>query len=136
MKFLIFLICVNLYFCFIRFNKYENEFPKESSSKHHLTLEEFDKLMSKFSEAWKKFKETGLNNLNDNIYSENKLNENIFSDDNNDSTSCLLPKERTIEILKNLDKNYYNNDNPSDEIRFIFGNCNPIILIHRMFLTR
>lgn len=139
-KFLIFLVCFNLYFCFIRFDHHEDDSTENSKPINHINFEEFDKIMlnSEFSKAWKRFKETGetesiSDKSIDNIYLKNKLNENIFSEDNNDNDTCLLSKEKTIEILQKLGEH---NDNPSDEVRFIFGNCNPVILIPGMLSTK
>ena len=140
-KFLIFISCLNLFFCFIRFDNQEEDSTKNPPPKKQLTYEELDKIMSnsEFSKAWKRFKETGRTEsipykTNDNTYSKNKLNENIFSDDKNENDSCLLSKEKTKEILRKIGQ--YNDEEPSDEIRFIFGNCNPVILIPGMLSTK
>ena len=140
-KFLIFISCLNLFFCFIRFDNQEEDSTKNPPPKKQLTYEELDKIMSnsEFSKAWKRFKETGSTesipyNKNDNKYSKNKLNENIFSEDKNENDSCLLSKEKTKEILRKIGQ--YNDEEPSDEIRFIFGNCNPVILIPGMLSTK
>ena len=140
-KFLIFISCLNLFFCFIRFDNQEDDSTKNPPPKKQLTYEELDKIMSnsEFSKAWKRFKETGRTEsipykTNDNTYSKNKLNENIFSDDKNENDSCLLSKEKTKEILRKIGQ--YNDEEPSDEIRFIFGNCNPVILIPGMLSTK
>ena len=140
-KFLIFISCLNLFFCFIRFDNQEDDSTKNPPPKKQLTYEELDKIMSnsEFSKAWKIFKETGRTEsipykTNDNTYSKNKLNENIFSDDKNENDSCLLSIEKTKEILRNIGQ--YNDEEPSDEIRFIFGNCNPVILIPGMLSTK
>ena len=140
-KFLIFISCLNLFFCFIRFDNQEEDSTKNPPPKKQLTYEELDKIMSnsEFSKAWKRFKETGSTesipyNENDNKYSKNKLNENIFSEDKNENDSCLLSKEKTKEILRKIGQ--YNDEEPSDEIRFIFGNCNPVILIPGMLSTK
>ena len=140
-KFLIFISCLNLFFCFIRFDNQEDDSTKNPPPKKQLTYEELDKIMSnsEFSKAWKRFKETGSTesipyNKNDNKYSKNKLNENIFSEDKNENDSCLLSKEKTKEILRKIGQ--YNDEEPSDEIRFIFGNCNPVILIPGMLSTK
>ena len=140
-KFLIFISCLNLFFCFIRFDNQEDDSTKNPPPKKQLTYEELDKIMSnsEFSKAWKRFKETGRTEsipykTNDNTFSKNKLNENIFSDDKNENDSCLLSKEKTKEILRKIGQ--YNDEEPSDEIRFIFGNCNPVILIPGMLSTK
>ena len=141
-KIIIFITFLNLYFCLINIDKKEDDSQKTSLPKKHLTFDEFDKIMlnSEYGKAWENFKETRkpepiLDEPFDIVYSNNQLKDKILTEDNNDTDSCLLSKEKTIEILKGIDKNY-NDNNPSDEIRFIFGNCNPIILIPGMLSTK
>ena len=141
-KIIIFITFINLYFCLINIDKKEDDSQKTSLPKKHLTFDEFDKIMlnSEYGKAWENFKETRkpepiLDEPFDIVYSNNQLKDKILTEDNNDTDSCLLSKEKTIEILKGIDKNY-NDNNPSDEIRFIFGNCNPIILIPGMLSTK
>ena len=150
-KILIFIICLNLFNCLINFD--ENlEDNYEKPRKKITSFEEFDKIMSnsEFSKAWENFKisEFNLGGINDNNYNfessqeipNSKINQNLYTEENknninndNDNATCLLSKEETNEYLKQIGKY---EENPSNEIRFIFGKCNPIILVPGMLSTK
>ena len=143
-EFLIFIICFNLIFSFIKLD----EKPKDSSkaTKQNLSFEEFDQIMSnsEFSKAWEKFRddvfknggsETKFNEPLDGINTKDAKPKTLFAANADDNTNeCLLSKEETAEIIKNKTGKEFND--VSDEARFIFGKCNPIILVPGMLSTK
>lgn len=48
--------------------------------------------------------------------------------------NCLLDKETAVEILKS--KYGINNKNPDDNLRFILGRCNPVLLVPGVYATK
>ena len=142
-KILIFIICFNFFFSFIILDENSKESNKNIKKKT-LTFEEFDQLMSnsEFSNAWKKYRkkfkygetEDLLEEPIEDNYLEENINKATFSDLNDESESCLLPKEETSKILK--DELQIEDNDPSDDVRFIFGRCNPIILVPGMLSTK
>ena len=142
-KFLIFIICFNILFCFITLEEKSNVFSKESSKKS-LSFQEFDEIMSntEFSKAWEKFryimKNGGSEAIFDQPFEDIDINdekyETNFSDIDDQTDECLLSKEETTNILS---KQFGIVDNdPADDVRFIFGKCNPVILIPGMLSTK
>ena len=140
--FIILFISFNFLNCLITLEeKYQNS---SDSPTKYLTFKEFDRIMSnsKFHKAWKKFRNTVENGEDEDTYEENNedinfeddINKATFSELNDEPSSCLLSKEETKEIIKN--KLGIEDDNPSDEARFIFGKCNPIILVPGMLSTK
>jgi hypothetical protein len=110
----------------------------------------FDEIMSnsEFSKAWENFKKTtnggkeAINNednfdpLFDNPkyeMSQNKFSAENDGENNNENAECLLSKEEAIEYLKQIGKN---DQNITDDVRFIFGKCNPVILVPGMLSTK
>ena len=144
----------NLLFSILSFNAIyslitlnENNKPLKLSG----TFKELDFIMSnsEFNKAWEKVRNNIKNEeINPELQKEfedikpeelknkeNNLNidkESILGSSNLDS--CLLSKEETTDILKNK----YNivEDNPKEEIRFILGKCNPVVLIPGMLSTK
>ena len=105
-EFLIFIICFNLIFSFIKLG----EKPKDSSKakKQNLSFEEFDQIMSnsEFSKAWEKFRDVFKNGGSESIFNEplDGINTNdaksktLFAANADDNTNeCLLSKEETTE---------------------------------------
>ena len=150
-KFVIFIICLNLFNCLITFDE-SLEDSHQKPRKKIATFEEFDKIMSnsEFSKAWEIFKISefnghGINNDNYNFESSQEntkyeMNQELFTKENDinndndkDNATCLLSKEETNEYLSRIGKY---EENPSDEIRFIFGKCNPVILVPGMLSTK
>ena len=150
-KFVIFIICLNLFNCLITFDE-SLEDSHQKPRKKIATFEEFDKIMSnsEFSKAWENFKISefnghGINNDNYNFESSQEntkyeMNQELFTKENDinndndkDNATCLLSKEETNEYLSKIGKY---EENPSDEIRFIFGKCNPVILVPGMLSTK
>ena len=142
-EFLNFIICFNLIFSFIKLG----EKPKDSSTtaKKSLSFEEYDQIMSnsEFSKAWEKFRdvlkyggdESIINEPMDSINTNDAKLNTLFAAANDDNTNeCLLSKEETAEIIKN--KTGIEVNETSDEARFIFGKCNPIILVPGMLSTK
>ena len=142
-KFLSFIICFNLIFSFITLGEKPKNSPKEPPKKN-ISFEEFDQIMSnsEFSKAWEKFRdvlkygrsESIFNQPMDDLDINDEKYEAMFSDNEENTNECLLSKEETIDIIKN--KIGMNDNDPSDEARFIFGKCNPIILIPGMLSTK
>ena len=142
-KFLNFIICFNLIFSFITLGEKSHSSLKEPP-KQDLTFEEFDQIMSnsEFSKAWEKFRdvlkyggsESIFNQPIEDINIKDEKHETIFSDNDDKTNECLLSKEETTNIIKKTTG--IEDTDPSDEVRFIFGKCNPIILIPGMLSTK
>ena len=59
----------------------------------------------------------------------------VYNEQRDISTEdCLLDKERAIEILKS--KYDIDNKNPDDNLRFILGKCNPVLLVPGIYATK
>ena len=52
----------------------------------------------------------------------------------NAEQNCLLNKKTAVEILKS--KYNIDNDNPDDNLRFILGPCNPVLLVPGVYATK
>jgi len=139
-RFIIFLIYLNIFHCLIVLNE-KSDNSKTVKGKKIETFEELDQIMSnsEFSEAWKNFRYKmipGASKINyeQKLKTNKKKKLNLQSEVNEDTGSCLLSKEDTKKIIsKNFGQEI---DEPSDELRFIFGKCNPIILVPGMLSTK
>ena len=139
-RFIIFLIYLNIFHCLIVLNE-KSDNSKTIQGKKIETFEELDQIMSnsEFSEAWKNFRYKmipGASKINyeQKLKTNKKKKLNLQNEVNEDTGSCLLSKEDTKKIIsKNFGQEI---DEPSDELRFIFGKCNPIILVPGMLSTK
>lgn len=58
----------------------------------------------------------------------------IYKGQRDNDDNCLLPKKKAVEILKS--KYGINNNNPDDNLRFILGPCNPVLLVPGVYATK
>ena len=148
-RLLLIIICLNIITCLIKFDEDVGEAQRQPL-KQVKSFEEFDEIMSnsEFSKAWENFKNMAKVNEEVNNYQNDfdplfenpkfKMSQKNFfeendDENNNENAECLLSKEETKEYLRKMGKN---DDNPSDEARFIFGKCNPVILVPGMLSTK
>ena len=59
---------------------------------------------------------------------------NVYNNEIYYNEFCLVPKEKAISILKS--EYGITNKNPDDNLRFILGKCNPILLIPGVYSTK
>ena len=156
-KILIFIICFNLISTLISFDE-NNSKSKNEPLEIVKSFEELDEIMSnsEFSEIWKNFRKDIQNGetisepqkefsnikqqeLNKEKKFYNSNDDDILLGESNSNTnldfqSCLVPNEETTRILK--EKYGIIENNPQDELRFIVGNCHPVVLIPGMLATK
>ena len=90
-----------------------------SSSEYIKTKEEFDEL---------------INNPEFIDYMENKEFEELVLKGLFDGDECLMPKNEAINTLKN---SYgISNSNPDENLRFVLGKCNPVLLVPGIYATK
>ena len=58
----------------------------------------------------------------------------IYKKQRDNDDNCLMPKKEAIEILKT--KYGINNQNPDENLRFILGPCNPVLLVPGVYATK
>ena len=139
---IIFILCFNILYCFIRFdlNEDKEESPQQPRKKI-TTFEELDKVMSnsEFSKAWKifKYKTYHIKSEDDDQEPEEELEYESFAqtDDSDDNIkdTCLLSEEET---KKKLEAAGIKDPVITDDVRFIYGNCNPVLMIPGMLSTK
>ena len=144
---IIFILCFNIFCCFIRFdiNSGKEESPQEPR-KIITTFEELDRVMSnsEFSKAWKNFKSKAYNIKQEEGYEEIeedpdlKMEYESFAQtdnapDDDIKDSCLLSEEETKQKLKEAG---ITDGVITKDVRFIYGNCNPVLMIPGMLSTK
>lgn len=58
----------------------------------------------------------------------------VYKEQRDNAEDCLLPKKKAIEILKS--KYDMENKDPDDNLRFILGPCNPVLLVPGVYATK
>ena len=58
----------------------------------------------------------------------------VYKEQRDSAEDCLLPKKKAVDILKS--KYGIENKNPDDNLRFILGPCNPVLLIPGVYATK
>ena len=143
---IIFILCFNIFCCFVRFDTFEGkEESPQQPRKTITTFEELDRVMSnsEFSKAWKKFKYEEYHIKSEDDYlepedeSDLKFEYKSFAqtDDSDDNIkdTCLLSEEETKKKLKDAG---IKDPVITDDVRFIYGNCNPVLMIPGMLSTK
>lgn len=143
---IIFIFCFNIFCCFVRFDIFEGkEESFQQPRKTITTFEELDRVMSnsEFSKAWKKFKYEEYHIKSEDDYlepedeSDLKFEYKSFAqtDDSDDNIkdTCLLSEEETRRKLENAG---IKDPVITDDVRFIYGNCNPVLMIPGMLSTK
>ena len=111
----IFLLLLIIFSSFLQINTIE-----ENSEQKPLTYEELIELIN--SEEFQAYKEELENE-------DLELQSSLFGGD-----ECLLSKNESIKILSQ----YYgiNNQSPDENLRFILGKCNPVLLVPGIYATK
>lgn len=140
--FLLFLLGINEIISFFNENK---EFDESVTVVR--TFEELDTVMknSEWSKEWKRAKriieegnyydpefDESIKEEKENKYFNSKL-KNAFLGSSTEE-SCLLSSSETTKILK--EKYDIINESPRNEIRFIVGKCNPVVLVPGIYSTK
>ena len=58
----------------------------------------------------------------------------VYNEQRNSNDDCLISKKEAISILKT--KYGINNYNPDENIRFLLGKCNPVLLVPGVYATK
>ena len=109
-------LCLLLIISFIQISSFEG---RTSQNEYITSFEEFQELIN--SPEFEDY-------LEDKEFEDLQL-KGLFSGD-----ECLMPKDEAVKVLK---QSYgVSNSNPDENLRFILGKCNPVLLVPGIYATK